>query len=132
MLRILLISALISAAMAAGKVASQSQGGKVALYGQCGGENHNGPTTCDAGLTCVYINQYYSQCLQSTGSSSSTTTQSTTTSSGGVVTGSTGGAFPNGKFRHGIGFNGDSNDFDYVTIWIGTIDDKGSTDFNIW
>jgi hypothetical protein len=40
--------------------------------------------------------------------------------------------FSNGKFRHGIGYNGDSNDFDYITIWIGTIDNKGSTDFNIW
>ena len=42
------------------------------------------------------------------------------------------GAFPNGQFRHGIAFNADSSEFDYVSIWIGTIDDKGKTDFNIW
>ncbi|KAF3922680.1 Endoglucanase [Orbilia brochopaga] len=32
-------------------------------YGQCGGVNYNGPTTCTSGWTCTYSNPYYSQCL---------------------------------------------------------------------
>ncbi|KAK6532755.1 hypothetical protein TWF281_006932 [Arthrobotrys megalospora] len=32
------------------------------LYGQCGGANWTGPTTCAQG-TCTYSNPYYSQCL---------------------------------------------------------------------
>jgi hypothetical protein len=32
------------------------------LYGQCGGVNHNGATTCAQG-TCTEVNEYYSQCL---------------------------------------------------------------------
>lgn len=33
------------------------------LYGQCGGEDWNGPTTCESGSTCQRQDQYYSQCL---------------------------------------------------------------------
>ncbi|KAF8706097.1 glycosyl hydrolase 5 (cellulase A) family, partial [Rhizoctonia solani] len=47
----------------------------VAEWGQCGGINYSGPTTCDAGLSCVKQNEYYSQCLKAT-----TTTGPTTTS----------------------------------------------------
>ncbi|THH09305.1 hypothetical protein EW145_g2110 [Phellinidium pouzarii] len=36
-----------------------------AVYGQCGGIGWTGPTTCDAGSTCVVSNSYYSQCLPS-------------------------------------------------------------------
>lgn len=32
------------------------------LYGQCGGINHDGPTTCAEG-TCTEVNEYYSQCI---------------------------------------------------------------------
>ncbi|KAF9466622.1 beta-1,4-endoxylanase [Collybia nuda] len=32
-------------------------------WGQCGGSNWTGPTTCIAGYTCTYSNPYYSQCL---------------------------------------------------------------------
>ncbi|KAJ8104624.1 hypothetical protein ONZ43_g7762 [Nemania bipapillata] len=35
----------------------------VALYGQCGGINYTGETTCVAGAHCQYMNDYYSQCL---------------------------------------------------------------------
>jgi len=34
-----------------------------ATWGQCGGENWNGPTCCDAGSGCVVSNPYYAQCL---------------------------------------------------------------------
>ncbi|KAJ3506061.1 hypothetical protein NLJ89_g7083 [Agrocybe chaxingu] len=32
-------------------------------YGQCGGTNWTGATTCVSGYTCTYSNPYYSQCL---------------------------------------------------------------------
>ncbi|KAK6536344.1 hypothetical protein TWF281_000583 [Arthrobotrys megalospora] len=47
------------------------------VYGQCGGANWTGPTTCAAGSTCVYSNPYYSQCIP--GGSNPTTTLVTTT-----------------------------------------------------
>ncbi|CAE7099416.1 unnamed protein product [Rhizoctonia solani] len=37
--------------------------GTVPKWGQCGGAGYTGPTTCVAGATCTYSNQYYSQCL---------------------------------------------------------------------
>ncbi|KAJ3049749.1 hypothetical protein HK097_009292 [Rhizophlyctis rosea] len=37
-------------------------GSGAALYGQCGGRNWTGPTTCAQG-TCKFSNDYYSQCL---------------------------------------------------------------------
>ena len=38
----------------------------VAQYGQCGGLNWSGSTTCCAPSTCVVTNPWYSQCLSST------------------------------------------------------------------
>jgi len=35
----------------------------IAVWGQCGGKGWTGSGTCDAGSTCVYSNDYYSQCL---------------------------------------------------------------------
>lgn len=35
----------------------------VAKYGQCGGKNWTGGTVCEAGTTCKYSNDWYSQCL---------------------------------------------------------------------
>ncbi|KAG8830529.1 hypothetical protein FRC20_008326, partial [Serendipita sp. 405] len=49
----------------------------VGEYGQCGGINYTGSTTCDAGLVCVRINDYYYQCQK--GSTTSTTTKASTT-----------------------------------------------------
>ncbi|KAG8904493.1 hypothetical protein FRC01_008706, partial [Tulasnella sp. 417] len=43
---------------------SASATGTVAAYGQCGGIGYTGPTTCVSGWTCVYSNDYYSQCIQ--------------------------------------------------------------------
>ena len=34
------------------------------LYGQCGGVNWTGPTSCAAGSTCTQYNTYYSQCVE--------------------------------------------------------------------
>ncbi|KAF9484885.1 hypothetical protein BDN70DRAFT_927913 [Pholiota conissans] len=56
------------------------QAAAVAVWGQCGGVNYTGSKTCDAGTTCVYINDFYSQCLYPTTTAPpSTTTQPTTT-----------------------------------------------------
>ncbi|KAG8940297.1 Endo-1,4-beta-xylanase F3 [Tulasnella sp. 424] len=53
-----------------------------AIYGQCGGLYYTGSTQCDAGLTCTYFNDYYSQCLSgSTTAAGTTTTSKTSTTS---------------------------------------------------
>jgi endoglucanase len=44
---------------------SSSSGSAQALYGQCGGINWTGPTTCVSGATCTVLNPYYYQCLDS-------------------------------------------------------------------
>ncbi|PVF96642.1 putative cellulase precursor [Serendipita vermifera] len=50
----------------------------VAEWGQCGGLTYTGSTTCDAGLTCVYSNDWYSQCLRVSTTTSSSRTSTTT------------------------------------------------------
>lgn len=50
------------------------------VWGQCGGQNWAGPFCCASGSTCVYSNDYYSQCLPGAASSSSSTRASSTTS----------------------------------------------------
>lgn len=42
---------------------TQSPGGTVPKWGQCGGIGYNGPTSCASGSTCQVSNPYYSQCL---------------------------------------------------------------------
>ncbi|KAF5327138.1 hypothetical protein D9619_004095 [Psilocybe cf. subviscida] len=50
-------------------------------WGQCGGSDWPGPTTCVSGWTCTYSNPWYSQCLQGSSTvASSTAVPSTTTS----------------------------------------------------
>ncbi|CAE6414897.1 unnamed protein product [Rhizoctonia solani] len=51
----------------------------IAQWGQCGGTGYTGSTVCDSGLTCVYQNDYYSQCLAASTTVTSTSTKSTTT-----------------------------------------------------
>lgn len=45
-------------------------------YGQCGGSGYSGPTTCNSGWTCVYSNEWYSQCLPGTATTSKTSSSS--------------------------------------------------------
>ncbi|KAJ7287579.1 glycoside hydrolase superfamily [Mycena rebaudengoi] len=45
-------------------------------FGQCGGQNWTGETTCTSGWTCTFSNPFYSQCLQ--GAVTTTTTSRTT------------------------------------------------------
>ncbi|KAJ7895367.1 hypothetical protein B0H13DRAFT_2035019 [Mycena leptocephala] len=35
----------------------------ISIYGQCGGDDIVWPDTCSDGLSCVYYNFWYSQCL---------------------------------------------------------------------
>ncbi|KAI0690524.1 glycoside hydrolase superfamily [Cytidiella melzeri] len=49
-------------------------------WGQCGGIGWTGSTTCTSGWTCVFSNDWYSQCLASTSSSSIATSASHSTS----------------------------------------------------
>lgn len=42
---------------------SGSASGSVKIYGQCGGQNYSGPTSCEAGLICKEWNPYYHQCV---------------------------------------------------------------------
>ncbi|PPQ83023.1 hypothetical protein CVT25_005263 [Psilocybe cyanescens] len=73
----------------------------VPVYGQCGGINFTGETTCASGSVCTVQNAYYSQCLPgaattpaststvkptSTSTKPSTTVTPTTTSSGPTTT----------------------------------------------
>ncbi|KAB5595993.1 Mannan endo-1,4-beta-mannosidase [Ceratobasidium theobromae] len=53
----------------------------VAEWGQCGGINYTGSTVCDAGLSCVVINDWYYQCLKSTSTVAPTSTTSRVTTS---------------------------------------------------
>ncbi|KAL2203536.1 concanavalin A-like lectin/glucanase [Sarocladium strictum] len=42
---------------------SQTAPGCAPQWGQCGGQGWSGPTCCQSGIPCVYLNQYHSQCL---------------------------------------------------------------------
>ncbi|CAK4079086.1 unnamed protein product [Aphanomyces euteiches] len=43
---------------------------QVGAYGQCGGNNYSGSTTCIQGFECHAYSEWYSQCVPSTGSPS--------------------------------------------------------------
>ncbi|KAI0065698.1 cellulase [Artomyces pyxidatus] len=51
-----------SSTISSSSPASSPTGGSVAEWGQCGGINYNGPTTCASPFTCHVLNSYYSQC----------------------------------------------------------------------
>jgi len=42
---------------------SSPTGTQVAEFGQCGGENYTGPTSCVSGTTCQELNPFFFQCL---------------------------------------------------------------------
>jgi mannan endo-1,4-beta-mannosidase len=66
-------SALILSATIATALAQQP------VWGQCGGNNWTGLTTCEAGSYCKVSNEWYSQCVPGTASSAVPTTVRTTT-----------------------------------------------------
>ncbi|KDR75900.1 hypothetical protein GALMADRAFT_248678 [Galerina marginata CBS 339.88] len=55
-------------------------------YGQCGGQNWTGATSCVAGYTCTYSNPYYSQCLPGTATTTSPTTTKPSSTSTSTTT----------------------------------------------
>ncbi|KAK6358259.1 hypothetical protein TWF730_007609 [Orbilia blumenaviensis] len=57
-------------------------------WGQCGGVQYTGPTTCVAGYSCKYLNDYYWQCIPGD-QVGTTTTRSTTTTTRATTTPST-------------------------------------------
>ncbi|KAK4236322.1 hypothetical protein C8A03DRAFT_45670 [Achaetomium macrosporum] len=82
-------------------------------YGQCGGNNYNGPTTCVSGYRCVYQNDWYSQCLpgaDSTTLKTTTTARSTATSTTSAPATST-SAPSSGKKLKWLGINQSSAEF---------------------
>ncbi|KAG9399977.1 hypothetical protein AC1031_010897 [Aphanomyces cochlioides] len=42
---------------------SKPSSGSVGAWGQCGGNNYSGPTTCVSGYTCKSYSEWYSQCI---------------------------------------------------------------------
>lgn len=52
-----------STTTATASTTAAASGATVAKYGQCGGNGWTGSTTCAAGSTCKYSNDWYSQCL---------------------------------------------------------------------
>ncbi|KAJ7255694.1 hypothetical protein C8J57DRAFT_1517986 [Mycena rebaudengoi] len=70
------LSKVLLALITASVVVGQSQ-----PFGQCGGQDWKGPTTCTAGWTCVFSNPFYSQCLQGTATTTATTTTPPATTS---------------------------------------------------
>ncbi|CAK4882907.1 unnamed protein product, partial [Aphanomyces euteiches] len=46
---------------------------QIGAYGQCGGNNYSGSTTCIAGWECNAYSEWYSQCIPSSNNPPATT-----------------------------------------------------------
>ncbi|KAF8910766.1 acetyl xylan esterase [Mucidula mucida] len=57
----------------------------VSVWGQCGGIGWTGSTICDAGTTCIHLNDYYFQCQPGVASTTAATTTAVTTTAGGTT-----------------------------------------------
>jgi len=70
-------------------------------YGQCGGQNWTGATTCVSGWTCSYLNDWYSQCLpaSSTLTTTASSKASTTTTTSKTTTSATSSPTSTGKLK---------------------------------
>ncbi|KAH9122499.1 hypothetical protein AeMF1_006227 [Aphanomyces euteiches] len=58
---------------------ASAQGTPVGAYGQCGGSNYAGSTTCIQGYECHAYTEWYSQCIPSSAATTSPPTSPTTT-----------------------------------------------------
>ncbi|KAF9048642.1 endoglucanase [Panaeolus papilionaceus] len=85
----------------------------VAVYGQCGGIGYSGSTVCDSGSTCVKSNDFYSQCLPSTGGGGGTPTSTSS------APGSTDSCPNRTKFKY-FGVNQSGAEFG-ETVWPGAL-----------
>ncbi|KAI0067273.1 beta-1,4-endoxylanase [Artomyces pyxidatus] len=65
-----------------------------AVWGQCGGIDWKGATTCVAGTVCQYSNAYYSQCIPSASATGVSSVSSATGGSGGGATPTISGGLP--------------------------------------
>ncbi|KIJ46110.1 carbohydrate-binding module family 1 protein [Sphaerobolus stellatus SS14] len=52
-----------SSPVSAAVTSSSSSSTLVSLYSQCGGKGFTGSTSCVQGAACIYVNDWYSQCL---------------------------------------------------------------------
>ncbi|KAL5531885.1 hypothetical protein ACEPAF_5448 [Sanghuangporus sanghuang] len=79
----ILETSLVFAVLYSAQLAAAQQ----SVWGQCGGINWTGPTTCDSGSTCIRQNDYYFQCLpgQATTSDPASTVSSTTATVSGTA-----------------------------------------------
>ncbi|KAK4183401.1 glycoside hydrolase [Podospora australis] len=101
------------AAFAAG-AAAQAAGG---AWAQCGGQNWVSPTTCVSGYTCVFVNQWYSQCQP--GAAGPTTTLATSTRPASSSTAAPSPSTAPGKFKW-FGTNqagGEFGEKTYPGVW---------------
>lgn len=74
--------AIVGCAILLGRAVS-AQGGP---WSQCGGQGWSGATSCVSGYTCVYSNQWYSQCLPGTSTQVTPTPTQTSNPGGGGKT----------------------------------------------
>nr|AJF11663.1 family 5 mannanase [Evansstolkia leycettana] len=110
---------------------------QVANYGQCGGQNYSGPTTCNPGWSCQYLNPYYSQCLPatqtttlttSTKPTSTSTTTRTSTSTTSTQGGSSSTSIPS---KNGLKFTIDGKTAYYAgtnTYWLPFLTNNADVD----
>lgn len=96
----------------------------VAIWQQCGGIGYSGSTVCDAGLSCVYLNDYYSQCQTATATTApASTPASSTISSTPTPTSSSSAPAPSGFVKtSGQKFTLNGSTFTVVganSYWVG-------------
>ncbi|PFH48763.1 glycoside hydrolase family 10 protein [Amanita thiersii Skay4041] len=90
--------------------------GQSGAWGQCGGIGWTGPTTCISGYTCVFQNDWYSQCLPSSSTTTTSGTGTTPLPTGTSTAGLHNVAKTAGKLYFGSATdNPELNDSPYVT-----------------
>ncbi|KAG8941987.1 hypothetical protein FRC03_003804 [Tulasnella sp. 419] len=93
----------------------------VAEWGQCAGSGWS--SACDTGLVCVYVNDYYSQCLKPSTSSLTIVSPSASSSSSKTSTSTSSSATPSStarvKFKY-FGVNESCAEFGQDVSWVPT------------
>ncbi|KAF9078684.1 glycoside hydrolase family 5 protein [Rhodocollybia butyracea] len=104
----------------------------VPIFGQCGGQEYSGPTTCAAGSICVVQNPFFSQCVAGTSVGSPTSVSSVTGSATSTVAASP-TATPTGFIKtSGTHFTLNGKTFSVVganSYWVGLME-YDTTDMN--
>ncbi|KAH6854106.1 glycoside hydrolase superfamily [Chaetomium sp. MPI-CAGE-AT-0009] len=103
-------SSILASIFATGAVAQSG------AYGQCGGNGWQGSTTCVSGYSCVYQNDWYSQCLPGGGASTTLKTSTTARPSATTSAAPSTSTSPNtGKFKW-FGINQSCAEFGHDTL----------------